>query len=137
MVFSSTKKKMVSNEQARHVRSAIFERDWMGECQFPKLTGWSDRLGKGYGWWQNLKANPQVYNSNFVSGSICIEFIITETENWKYYSKIIFKCVNSIVGLIFNFFFWIKWLWVSWIVHKQCTLSPKNWNSWYKKKLKN
>ena len=24
----------------------------------------------------------------------------TETENWKYYSKIIFKCVNNIVGPI-------------------------------------
>ena len=26
-------------------------------------------------------------------------------ENWKHYSKIIFKCVNSTVGSIFNFFF--------------------------------
>ena len=25
-----------------------------------------------------------------------------ETENWKYCSKIIFKCVNSVVGPIFN-----------------------------------
>ena len=25
-----------------------------------------------------------------------------EIENWKYYSKIIFKCVNSTVGPIFN-----------------------------------
>ena len=23
-----------------------------------------------------------------------------KTENWKHYSKIIFKCVNSIVGLV-------------------------------------
>ena len=27
-----------------------------------------------------------------------------KTENWKYCSKIIFKCVNSIVRLIFNIF---------------------------------
>ena len=47
-------------------------------------------------------------------------------ENWKlklktekHCSKIIFKCVNSTVGLIFNIFFWIKWLWVSWTVYKQ------------------
>ena len=27
-----------------------------------------------------------------------------KTENWKYYSKIIFKCVNSTMGPILNFF---------------------------------
>ena len=37
-------------------------------------------------------------------GSIWIELIIVETENWKYCSKIIFKCVNSIMGPIFNIF---------------------------------
>ena len=41
-----------------------------------------------------------------------------ETKNWKHYSKIIFKCVNSTMGLIFNEKVAEKWdLWVSWIVH--------------------
>ena len=41
-----------------------------------------------------------------------------ETENWKYYSKIIFKCVNNTVWPIFNEKVTEKWnLWV----HKQCT----------------
>ena len=26
-------------------------------------------------------------------------------ENWKHYNKIIFKCINSVIGPIFNFFF--------------------------------
>ena len=42
----------------------------------------------------------------------------TETENWKYYSKIIFKCMNSTVGPIFNEKIAEKWnLWI----HEQCT----------------
>ena len=41
-----------------------------------------------------------------------------ETENWKYCSKIIFKCANSTVGLIFNEKAFEKWdLWVLWTVH--------------------
>ena len=41
-----------------------------------------------------------------------------ETENWKYCNKIIFKCVNSTVGPIFNEKVTEKWcLWV----HEQCT----------------
>ena len=37
-------------------------------------------------------------------GRVWIELIFVETENWnwKYCSKIIFKCVNSVVGPIFN-----------------------------------
>ena len=38
-------------------------------------------------------------------GSVWIELIVTETENWKYFSKIIFKCANSIVWPIFNIFY--------------------------------
>ena len=48
-------------------------------------------------------------------GSVWIEFIFTETENWnwKYCSKIIFKCVNSVVEPIFNEKVAKKWnLWV-------------------------
>ena len=48
-------------------------------------------------------------------GSVWIELIFAETENWnrKYCSKIIFKCVNSIVRPIFNEKMAEKWyLWV-------------------------
>ena len=40
-----------------------------------------------------------------LTGSVWIELIVAETKNWKYYSKIIFKWVNSTVGSIFNIFF--------------------------------
>ena len=43
--------------------------------------------------------------SLFYYGSVWIQLILMKTENWKHYSKIIFKCVNSSVGPIFNFFF--------------------------------
>ena len=52
--------------------------------------------------------------------SVWIEFIFAETKNWnwKYCSKIIFKCVDSIAGPIFNKKVVEKWnLWV----HEQCT----------------
>ena len=39
-----------------------------------------------------------------------------KTENWKHCSKIIFKCVNSIVGPIFNIF---KYLNSTATIHKQ------------------
>ena len=40
----------------------------------------------------------------WVVGCVWIELIFTETENWnwKHCSEIIFKCVNSVVGPIFN-----------------------------------
>ena len=38
-------------------------------------------------------------------GSVWIQPILLKTENRKHYSKIIFKCVNSFVGPIFNYFF--------------------------------
>ena len=47
--------------------------------------------------------------------SVWIELILLKlkTENWKHCSKIIFKCVNSTVGLIFNEKLAEKWnLWV-------------------------
>ena len=57
-------------------------------------------------------------HSRFNLGFPWIQLILLKNENWKYYSKIIFKCVNSTVGPIFNIFFsWIKWMWISWIVH--------------------
>ena len=40
-----------------------------------------------------------------LTGPVWIELIVTETKNWKYYSKIIFKWINSTVGSIFNIFF--------------------------------
>ena len=35
-----------------------------------------------------------------ILGSVWIELIVTETENWKHCNKIIFKCMNSVVGLV-------------------------------------
>ena len=52
-------------------------------------------------------------------GSVWIQFILLKTENWIHCSKIIFKCINNTVGLIFNICFWIKWLWVPWTVCEQ------------------
>ena len=45
--------------------------------------------------------------TKFYLGCVWIELILLKlkTENEKHCSKIIFKCVNSIVGPIFNFFF--------------------------------
>ena len=40
--------------------------------------------------------------------SVWIKIIFVEIENWKYYNKIIFKCVNSTVGPIFNIFKYVK-----------------------------
>ena len=59
----------------------------------------------------------------FLSLSVWIELIVTETENRKHYSKIIFKCVNSIVRLIFNIF---KYVNGSVIVHKQYCYSDNS-----------
>ena len=42
--------------------------------------------------------------------SVWIELIFAETKNWKHCSKIIFKCVNNIVGLMNS----------AWTVHEQC-----------------
>ena len=49
-------------------------------------------------------------------GSVWIELIVAETENWKYCSKIIFKCMNSAVGPILNFL-------NAWTVQLQCVNS--------------
>ena len=53
-------------------------------------------------------------------GSVWIELILLKlkTENWKHCSKIIFKCVNSIVGPNFNEKVTKKWdLWVPYTIH--------------------
>ena len=41
-----------------------------------------------------------------IKGLFGLNLLLMElkTENWKYCSKIIFKCVNSTVGPIFNIF---------------------------------
>ena len=40
----------------------------------------------------------QMNDKTILYGSVWIELIIIKTENWKHCSKIIFKCVNSILG---------------------------------------
>ena len=63
----------------------------------------------------NLWTHKQCTNILFTKdqGCVWIELIFVETENWKHCSKIIFKCVNSIVGPIFNEKVTEKWnLWV-------------------------
>ena len=66
----------------------------------------------------NFRIKFEKHNNNFLDsqynqyrnkGSVWIELIVAEnlklkTENWKHCSKIIFKCVNSIVDPIFNIF---------------------------------
>ena len=52
----------------------------------------------------------------------------TEIENWKYCSKIIFKCVNSTVKPIFNKKVAEKWdLWVPCTVHRTHWCAEKGW----------
>ena len=52
----------------------------------------------------------------------------TETENWKYYSKIIFKCVNNAVWPIFYEKVVEKWsLWILWIVRRTHKLMTSGW----------
>ena len=68
--------------------------------------------------------------------SVWIELSLLKlkTENWKHYSKINFKCVNSTVGPICNEKIAEKWsLWDTWIVPWE------NWSKvavWKKKKKK-
>ena len=51
-------------------------------------------------------------------GPFGYNLFLLKTENWKHYSKIIFKSVNSAVEPIFNEKVAEKWnLWVLWIVH--------------------
>ena len=103
--------------------------------------------------------STQIWSSYL--GSVWIEliFLKLKTENWKYCSKIIFKCVNSIAGPIFNEKIAEKWsLWVPWTVyethwcaekskilatiHAQCMRAVAVlakfclWNAWRKKKKK-
>ena len=89
-------------------------RPWTPNCLFgPTISTLEGRLDKTY-------------------------FAETETENWKHYSKIIFKCVNSIVWPIFNKKVAEKWnLWV----RKQCisalfTLKSQQNRLFKKKKVK-
>ena len=48
--------------------------------------------------------------SPLLYGFVWIEFIVVEIEIWKHRSKIIFKCVNSVVGPVNS----------AWIIHEQC-----------------
>ena len=54
--------------------------------------------------------------------NVRVRLATAENWNWKHYSKIIFKCVNSTVEPIFNEKVVEKWsLWDPWIVHR-CTI---------------
>ena len=77
---------------------------------------------------KNIKnMQPMVWFSKYV-GSIRMQHILQKTENWKHCCKIIFKCVNSDVGPIFNISFRIKWLSVLWIVQFfYCIVNPCAW----------
>ena len=56
-------------------------------------------------------------NENY--GRVWIPLILLKIENWKYCSKIIFKCVNNAMRPIFNESFVKKrGLWVPWTVHE-------------------
>ena len=61
-----------------------------------------------------------------------IELILLKLkiENWKHYSKIIFKCMNSTVGPIFNEKVDEEWnLWVSWTVHRSTDMTENELKS--------
>ena len=77
--------------------------------------------------------------SRYCTFRVCLDrTYFAETENWKHCSKIIFKCINSIVGPIFNEKVDKKWsLWDPWIVHL-CIVHKRPVNScgWRKKKKK-
>ena len=92
-------------------------------CLLKKNTQQKERGGGGYFDYFLCRPNFSPTFKNRELGFVWIQLIFAETENWKHCSKIIFKCMNSTVGPIFNFFFWIKWLWVSWIVREQCCYS--------------
>ena len=74
-------------------------------------------------WYHLIGGCKQSYSHHsFIEFRVCLDWTYF-CWNWKHYSKIIFKCVNSAVRPIFNMFFWIKWLWVQWIVREQCCYS--------------
>ena len=54
---------------------------------------------------KNIKNKQLMVRFSKYVGSVQIQLILLKTENWKHCKKIIFKCVNSAVGPIFNFFF--------------------------------
>ena len=74
-----------------------------------------NKLNSKISWFFNLEPNIHW-------GSVWIQLILLKTENWKYYSKIIFKCVNSAVGPVNS-----AWTVVNsaWIVHfVSCIVNP-------------
>ena len=81
-----------------------------------------------------FQAQTQIFN---LEQRVCLDrTYFAETENWKYCSKIIFKCVNNTVGPIFNEKIDKKWsLWDLWTVHK-CTVHRKTGQTLRLKKKK-
>ena len=95
-----------------------------------KINELIKKLNILYYWQKNYKY-IKIYNFLRVLRSVWIQLIFAKIENWnwKHCSEIIFKCVNSIVGPIFNEKVAEKWnLWVC----KQYTMCT----DWFKKSLK-
>ena len=134
--FNSNMVKSLIVEQEIHGSIFAYTKNW--------LVFWSDdkelSLGADAIRWNSFKKRKRFKLQFLNKGSVWIELIFAETENWnwKYCSKIIFKCVNSAVEPIFNEKVVEKWnLWL----RKQCTdalfTMQKSTNaSWTKKKKK-
>ena len=99
------------------------------ETMFKLMTTYSNTLSQSHNHESDMVANNLLhlleelailkrviqYSTKDLSG-LNLLLLKLKTKNWKHCSKIIFKCVNSTVGPIFNIFLRIKWLWVPWTV---------------------
>ena len=76
-----------------------------------------------YFWFQKLLTYLTFQKKYFLTVKyiVCLDIAYFTKKNCN---KIIFKYVNNTVDP-FLIFFWIKWLWVLWIVHKQCMNSAQ------------
>ena len=98
------------------------EEEKEGEDNFECVKKMKGKYGYGDSQWgpRNYCDWAEYIGGGRNIGSVWIELILLKlkTKNWKYCSKIIFKCVNNTVRHIFNEKIAEKWsLWV----HEQCT----------------
>ena len=91
-------------------------RTWLISMTRPSLANTSHSLNNTL---EHYRAFISTHAKSYVYFRVYLDRIyFTKTENWKYCSKIIFKYVNSVIGLIFNEKITEKWsLWVLWTVH--------------------